>query len=236
MAEEKKGVIVSVEKNDYLPVLLQGKFPVVNSKATHAIVEWYTDLETMVSERGAKYIIAKKNRRTWGWKGFDGAINFTTALPRGTIIAFVYRTGSHSKAYHTYAALFVVREGEGDITLEDTTNGEDVVVHVKNLQRIQRITEEDHARIAAHFHNSYGAKPSQYDPVTTLYYYWVEKGLAQPPKPTPPPPPPAAEEGEPFELSISAPAATPAPVAAPAPAPAPAAVPTAVDTVTTPAP
>ncbi|MEM1868274.1 MAG: hypothetical protein QXY83_05485 [Thermosphaera sp.] len=60
--------------------------------------------------------------------------------------------------------------------------------------------------------------------------------MAQPPKPTPPPPPPAAEEGEPFELSISAPAATPAPVAAPAPAPAPAAVPTAVDTVTTPAP
>ncbi|MEM4562493.1 MAG: hypothetical protein QXI55_00995 [Thermofilum sp.] len=230
MAEEK--VIVTVERNEHLPVVFQGKFPVVNDKATRAELACYVGLEVMETERKTKYVVAKKSvRKTWGWKGFKGEISLATALPRGAIIAFAYRTGSHSKAYHTYAALFIVAENKGDITLEDTTDGEDVVVHVENLRPIQRITEEDHAKIAALFMNKYNAKPSQYDPVTTLYFYWVEKGLAQPPKPTPPPPQPT-EEGEPFELSVSAPATTtPAPVAAPAPA-----VSTAVETVTPPAP
>jgi len=138
---------------------------------------------------------------------------------------FTYTTGTHSNLYHSYAAFFVVTEGEGDVVLEDEQGRhgkEDVTVHVKNLRRLSRLTLEEVARIEAIFANKYSAKPSKYDPSALLYFYWVEKGLAQPPKPAPPPPQPE-EGGEPFELAVSAPAA-----AAPAPAP-PAAVLTAVE-------
>ncbi|MEM4810825.1 MAG: hypothetical protein QXS92_02805 [Thermofilum sp.] len=235
MAEgEKKQVIVSVEGNEHLPVIFQGKFPVINDKATRAALVAFTGLETMTSERGVRYIVAKKGKSwSWGWKGFRGEVKVVDALPRGTILTFEYRTGSHSKAYHTYVAAFVVAEGEGDVTLEDRTDGDDVVVHVKNLRLLQPAPEEDIARINALFANKYNAKPSKYDPVSFFYYQWVEKGLAQPPKPAPPPPTPPAEEGEsePFELAVAAPAPvptvptpvptaveTPAPPAAPAPA------------------
>ncbi|MEM4762335.1 MAG: hypothetical protein QW230_05100 [Thermofilum sp.] len=231
MAEEK--VICSVEGNEHVPVIFNARFPVVNSKATRARLTVYLGLKEMITERGSKYIVAIKGKeKWWGFKGFEGDVKFVDALPKGAIVTFEYRTGSHSKAYHTYAAAFLVSEMEGDVTLEDMTDGEDVVVRVKGLRRLQPASEEDIARINALFANKYGAKPSKYEPVSFFYHVWVEKGLAQPPKPAPPPPPQPVEEGEPFELSISAPAApAPAPVAAPAPA-----VSTAVETVTTPAP
>ncbi|MEM2409820.1 MAG: hypothetical protein QXF87_04845, partial [Thermofilaceae archaeon] len=223
MAEEKKEVIVTVGQNEHLPVILEGRFPVVNDKATWMKLRSYIGLRTMVSEKGHRYVVAIEGdvRKWWGGKGFDGDVKLVTSLPRGTIITLEYRTGSHSKAYHSYVAAFVVREQEGDVTLEDMTDGEDVTIHVKNLRILNPAPEEEIARINALFANKYNARPSKYEPVAFFYYVWVERGLAQPPKPAPPPPPQPEEGGEPFELSISAPAA-----AAPAPAP-----PAAVETV-----
>ncbi|MEM1929971.1 MAG: hypothetical protein QXH81_08395 [Thermofilaceae archaeon] len=237
MAEEK--VIVSVEQNEYIPVSFSGRFPVINPKVTHARFTVYTGLAVEEFESKKKYIVGVKGRGGgWGGKGFDGNIHYSAPLPRGAIVAFTYTTGTHSNLYHSYTAFFVVTEGERDVTLKDEEGRqgkEDVAVHVKNLKPLDRLTPEEIARIEADFANKYNAKPSKYDPSALLYHYWVEKGLAQPPKPTPPPPPPPVEEGEPFELAVSAPAApAPAPVATPAPAPA--AVPTAVETVTPPAP
>ncbi|MEM4454822.1 MAG: hypothetical protein QXT28_08945 [Thermofilaceae archaeon] len=203
MAEE---VIFSVEGNEKIPVIFRGNFPVVNSKATHGTLVYYTELRVITSEKGVKYVVARKKERRWGWKGFDGKINFAEALPRGAIILFHYRTGTHSNAYHTYSAVFVVDSGGGVVTLADSTRrvpGGDVTVEAKNLRVIKEIAEEERARIEALFANKYGAKPSLYDPVALLYYYWVEEGLAQPKTTSTPPPPPAAAapaEGEPGEL------------------------------------
>lgn len=235
MAEE---IIFSVEGNEKIPVVFKGDFPVVNSKATHGVLTYFTELKVMTTEKGAKYIVARKKERRWGWKGFDGKINFAEALPRGAIILFRYRTGTHSNAYHTYSAVFVVDSGGGVVTLADSTRrvpGGDVAVEAKNLRVIKEIAEEERARIEALFANKYGAKPSLYDPVALLYYYWVEEGLAQPKTTSTPPPPPAAaapaEEGgelrppeQELQLELELPAVTtavvpPAPAAAPATAP-----------------
>jgi hypothetical protein len=210
------GVVFSVEGNKVVPVLLDySALPRANPKRTSARVRVYTGL-ALYQGRAGVYLVARE------WK--RGA----TSAPIGAIVSFSYSTGSWGNVYHSYTAFFVVAEtGENTFTLHDTVRGHDAEVRVKNLALLPVLSEEDRAQAEAEILNN-GWRPSEYDPVRSLYCYWMRDKVherAVPQQRVHAATATTSEEVEPEEVekifeepeelpSVSA--ATPAPVPAPA--------------------
>ena len=216
------GVVFSVENNRVVPILLDhSALPRANPKRTGTTVKIFTGLALYQGRKGV-YLVAKEWRR--------GA----SAAPVGAIVHFDYATGSWKNVYHRYTAFFLVAEcGENTVTLHDSVRGVDAEVRVKNLVLLPTLGSEDRAWAEAEILNS-GWRPSDYDPVRSLFCYWLRDRVHERAARTAAPRVIAVteEEVEPeevgkiFEEPEELPATTPAAAPSPAPAPAPAVTPT----------
>ena len=150
------------------------ELPVLNPKYTSRRFVVYTGLSEYVSPRtGRKYIIAEKARDT-------------DIAPQGALVRFYYDTGSGKHTYHAYSQWFVVDEGVYDYVLEDEEGGDskgkiDVRVKLVNLRPIGKgLDDKTFAEVKAEIMNK-GYLPSEYDPVETLYYYWIKQRVHEKP-------------------------------------------------------
>ena len=155
------GVVFSVEGNKVVPVLLDySSLPKANPKRTGTTVKIFTGLALYQGRKGV-YLVAKEWRRGM------------SAAPVGAIVHFDYATGSWKNVYHRYTAFFLVAEcGENTVTLHDSVRGVDAEVRVKNLVLLPALGSEDRAWAEAEILNN-GWRPSDYDPVRSLYCYWL---------------------------------------------------------------
>jgi hypothetical protein len=153
-------VVFSVEGNKVVPILLDySALPRANPKCTSARVDVYTAL-ALHQGRAGTYLVARR------WRS-------TNSAPLGAIIRFEYSTGSWKNTYHRYVAFFLVTgNGETTATLHDEVRGVDAEVKVKNLVLLPALTKNDTSWAEAEILNS-GWRPSQFDPVRTLYCYWL---------------------------------------------------------------
>jgi len=158
---EQNSVVFSVEGNKVVPILLDfSALPRANPKRTSARVKVYSGL-ALHQGRAGIYLIGRE------WK------RGVSAAPVGAILRFEYSTGSWGNVYHSYSAFFVVAEvGDNTFVLHDTVRGHDAEVRVKNLVLLPTLGSEDRAWAEAEILNS-GWRPSEYDPVRSLFCYWM---------------------------------------------------------------
>jgi hypothetical protein len=94
--------------------------------------------------------------------------------PIGAILSIYYTSGSSKHTYHKISAFFQVIEGtESEVVLKDTKEDKNVKAKVKNLKLIDKLTEQQIVEIEAEIRNK-GWLPSQYDPICTLYHYFIK--------------------------------------------------------------
>jgi len=105
--------------------------------------------------------------------------------PTGAIVYFHYATGSRKHVHFQITKFFLVMENQETI-IDASQNGYTGKIIIKNLIPLEPLEDSTLAEIEAEFYNKFGAKPSSYDPVRTLYYYWIIKKVAG--EFTPPPP------------------------------------------------
>jgi hypothetical protein len=163
--------LIDVSRNTILPVRIEyiDQLPLANDKATRREFIVYTGLTEYVSPRsGRKYLVAEKMR------------DYEGVAPRGALVHFQYYTGSHRNIYNMYDQWFVVEEGVHEYVLKDLTDNEskkrDVRVKLVNLRPVSEIDKAIKSEVRAEIMNR-GLLPSEYDPVETLYYYWVRQGI-----------------------------------------------------------
>jgi len=208
------GVVFSVEGNKVVPILLDfSALPRANPKRTSARVDVYTAL-ALHQGRAGTYLVARR------WRS-------TNSAPLGAIIRFEYSTGSWKNTYHRYVAFLLVTDiGETTVTLHDEVRGQDADIRVRNLALLPALTKNDTSWAEAEILNS-GWRPSQFDPVRTLYCYWLrdrvhERAVPQQRVQAATTPEEVEPEGvekifeEPEELPATTPAAAPSPAPAPA--------------------
>jgi len=154
----------------FLPASIEAldEFPVFNYKLTRASYTVYTALKLYHGKKGI-YLIAEKKEEEF--RGDFNSANFTA--PEGSLVFFYYTTASHSKVKHRYRKWFVVKSSEAtELVLEDEEGDVNVRVRVKNLEPIKMLSKEKVVELDAIIRNQ-GWLPSEYDPVHTLYYYWL---------------------------------------------------------------
>lgn len=110
--------------------------------------------------RSGTFLIAKK--RT--------IYSHADVAPIGSIIKYVYRRGSNKHDYYYFRKYFLVVPGKYKVSLD--IKGQNVEVEVENLMPLPEPTEKDIAEARAEIRNR-GWKPSEYDPVERLYWYWM---------------------------------------------------------------
>jgi len=168
----QKRYFVNVSGNRVLPIRIEyiDELPVVNRKATVLLFNVYTGLSEYVSPRTKrKYIVAEKV-----WRD-------TSIAPQGALVRFSYSTGSRSYTDHKYYQWFVVDEGVYDYVLKDLKGGKNVRVKLVNLRPIgDGLDDKTLAEMKAEIMNK-GYLPSEYDPVETLYYYWIKQRVHEKP-------------------------------------------------------
>ena len=168
----RKTPLVDVSGNTILPIRIEyiDQLPVANDKATSKQFTVYTGLSEYVSPKsGRKYLVAEKMR------------DYEGVAPRGALVHFHYHTGSHRNIYNMYDQWFAVEEGVSEYVLKDLagegrTGKRDVRVRLVNLRPISDIDKAVKSEVRAEVMNR-GLLPSEYDPVETLYYYWVRQGI-----------------------------------------------------------
>jgi len=154
-------VVFNVADNEVVPILIEAQFPIVNRKATSHEVQVYVGLKLYQGKKGV-YLIAEK------WRN-------TNTAPVGALVYLYYRTGSHKRAYNKYEQLFVVAPvGERKVILKDRAGDKDVETRVINLVPLELLSEEVKREVEAEILNKKWL-PSEYDPVRTLYYYWIRQ-------------------------------------------------------------
>jgi hypothetical protein len=168
----QKRYFIDVSGNRVLPIRIEyvDELPVVNRKATVLLFNVYTGLSEYVSPRtGRKYIVAEK-----AWRD-------TSIAPQGALVRFSYKTGSRSYIDHEYYQWFVVDEGVYDYVLKDSKGGKNVRVKLVNLRPVgDGLDDKTFAEIKAEIMNK-GYLPSEFDPVETLYYYWIKQRVHEKP-------------------------------------------------------
>jgi len=155
-------IVFSVENNPKVPIKIDdSNLPVENPRATVEEFEVYVALGILDGKKGA-YLVAKK------WYG--------KAVPEGAIVYYKYGTGSRKHTYHKYRAFFIVKNvGKKKVLLKDMKGDVDVEIEVFNLEPLKPLDDEKLAEMEAEIMNR-GWLPSNYQPVRTLYYYWIKKG------------------------------------------------------------
>ena len=147
----------------FVPCKLDMDLYIFNPKVTTKRITVYTGLR--VKQFKKKYLIADKE---------DVSESFTA--PEGSIVHVHYRTGSHSNVKHAFSLFFLVEEG-ATVTLTVEDRGEESRIETRNLRLLQKPDEDTLTNIEAEILNKYGAKPSQYDPVLHLYYFWISSNI-----------------------------------------------------------
>jgi len=154
--------LISVEGNKVVPIGVEpiDELPVYNPRRTYSSLTVYSGLELMASPRtGKKYLIARK------WRS-------TNTAPLGSLVYFSYESGSSKHTYYSLDFWAVVDEGEYEIEVKPKGSKNPVRIKLKNLRPIAQITDEERSSAEAEILNK-GWEPSKYDPVRTLYHYWV---------------------------------------------------------------
>jgi hypothetical protein len=171
----RKTLLVDVSGNTILPARIEfiDQLPLANDKATTKRITVYTGLAEYVSPKsGRKYLIAKKMR------------DYEGVAPRGALVRFFYETGSHRNVYNMYDQWFIVDNGIYEYTLKDLVgrryDKKDVRVRLVNLRPVSDIDSAIKSEVRAEIMNR-GLLPSEYDPVETLYYYWVRQRVQEKP-------------------------------------------------------
>lgn len=119
--------------------------------------------------------------------------------PTGAIVYFHYATGSRKHVHFQITKFFLVAENQETI-IDASQNSHTGKIIVKNLIPLEPLDDPILAEIEAEFYNKFGAKPSSYDPVRTLYYYWIIKKVAG--EFTPPPSPAMVAEASNIDEEI----------------------------------
>jgi len=97
-------------------------------------------------------------------------------LPDGAIVYISYHTGSSKHVYHEYSAIFIVKKGEqSTVELRDEKGDKNIKAEITNLQLLQFIGDQKTMELKAELLNK-GWIPSRYDPVITLYHYFIKVG------------------------------------------------------------
>jgi hypothetical protein len=154
--------LFSAEGNKVVPIDVEpiDELPVYNPRRTYSSLTVYSGLELMTSPRtGKKYLIARK------WRS-------TKTAPIGSLVYFSYESGSSKHTYYSLDFWAVVDEGEYEIEVKPKGSKNPVRIKLKNLRPIAQITDEERFNAEAEILNK-GWEPSEYDPVRTLYHYWV---------------------------------------------------------------
>ena len=158
----------------HIPILIEfDELPVFNPKCTHRRVTAYVGLGLKTYEKNGKtktYLVALKNYSVkFSRNTVDGVV------PIGAIIRISYSTGSNKYTVHEYYQLFEVVENQREeITICDDVGDEDVKARIVNLKPIPPLTKQTLLEIEAELLNK-GWTPSQYDPVKTLYHYFIKE-------------------------------------------------------------
>jgi len=170
--QQGKKYLINVSGGRVLPIRIEyvDELPVVNRKATLLEFIVYTGLLEYVSPKtGRKYIVAEK--KTWD----------TNVAPQGALVMFYCSAGFRTYTEHAYYQWFVVDEGVYDYVLKDEKGKKDVRVRLINLRPIGGgLDEKTLAELKAEIMNK-GYLPSQYDPIETLYYYWIKQRVHEKP-------------------------------------------------------
>jgi len=162
--------LFSAEGNKVVPIDIEplDELPVYNPRRTYRSLTVYSGLEVMSSPRsGKKYLIAKK------WRSINTA-------PIGSLAYFSYESGSAKHTYYSLGFWAVVDEGEYEVEVKPEGSKNPVRIKLKNLRPIAQLTDEEYSNAEAEILNK-GWEPSKYDPVKTLYYYWVVRKVHEKP-------------------------------------------------------
>ena len=168
-ATERYEKLFTVEGSKVVPINIEpvGQLPVYNPKRTFSVIDIYSGLDLKPSPRGIKYLIAKK------WRSKNTA-------PLGALLYFRYETGSSKHAYYVVDFWAVVDEGEYEVELSPKMGKEPAKFKLKNLRPIALLTDDEISEVEAEIFNK-GWEPSKYDPVRTLYYYWIKAKVHEKP-------------------------------------------------------
>jgi hypothetical protein len=173
--------LFSVEGNKVVPISIEpiDRLPVYNPKYTYRSLTVYSGLEVTSSPRtGKKYLIARKWRSPY-------------TAPIGSLVYFSYESGSFKHTYYSLDFWAVVDEGEYEIEVKPKGSKNPVRIKLKNLRPIAKLTDEEFSNAEAEILNK-GWEPGRYNPVRTLYYYWIMRKVHEKP----------GEEGEGVEEAV----------------------------------
>ncbi|MHA1594787.1 MAG: hypothetical protein ACTSXX_08600 [Candidatus Baldrarchaeia archaeon] len=169
MAEVKQ-VIYEVSKGRFLTckMYFEPDLPVYNPKRTSFDIRIYSGLGLLNGRRGT-YLVALKNYPNYPEKKQEKVI---FSAHEGCIIYFKYSSGSAKHTYYSLSFFALVCEGEEEREF-DVGKGEKVKVKLKNLRILEKLSDEELQELETEILNR-GWLVSNYDPVRTLYYYFLK--------------------------------------------------------------
>ena len=161
---------------EMVPVVINVKAPVYNPKHTNLNVTIYKGLK--VKQYRNLYLVAIKNSKVYFAKSEETA-NFSINLvaPENAVIAVNYYTGSARNVYYRFDLMFAVKQGanyqaENKGVVINKMDGHHTVSAV-NLTELPEPDTNAKAICQAEIYNKFQARPSDFDPVITLYHYWT---------------------------------------------------------------
>ena len=166
MASKKVKELCKIEEKR-VPIFLECiNIPIFNPKLTHTSTTAYIGLGELQGKNGAKYLVAIKD---YNIKYDYSSESASGSLMPGTIVHFEHKSGSHRHTKYSYSLFFRVEEGiEDEIIVDEKENFK---IKVKNLRLIEKLPKEKLVELETEILNR-GWKPSQYDPIRTLYHYF----------------------------------------------------------------
>lgn len=172
MTEERKVIFEVRGKVVPVKICFTEELPVYNPRYTYRECTVYTGLfiKKWVRDGREYWYLNAIRKYSVCWS------NNTVIGPaiEGSILYIAYRTGSGKHTYHRYSAIFMVKEGEqSTVELRDERGDQNIKAELTNLVLLQFIGDERLAELEAEILNN-GWTPSQYDPVITLYHYFVK--------------------------------------------------------------
>jgi|GEM_PF-6268381 len=170
--EEKKENVLYEVKGEYVPIVLSVEG--LPSGVKDRWITVYTGLKTKKYKKGT-WLVADKRHITYKMKNGRLVDN----LREGSIVRLYYVAGSRRHDTNKYDEFFIVKKGvKSRVTLKDLIDDHDITVELENLEKLPKLTRKEYNELEAWLKNR-GLKPSLYDPVVSLYDYWIRKKLGE---------------------------------------------------------
>jgi hypothetical protein len=151
-------------EGEYIPVAFSAKVEEGNPKRTRAEAVVYTGL--IIKQFKHPYLIAMSKKADVSWR--QGTLEFTTTAMVGSVIYVSYETGSWKNVYQSFVMYLLATHAD-----ETSTTIQAVNVTLKNLQPLEKPDKMTLAELEAEIRNK-GWMLSKYDPVRTLYHYFLK--------------------------------------------------------------